>query len=178
MSIQNRSVSHMSKYIKRIKKDYNMCCYYGNCKENATHGFKSKLGRTQRAKYCYTHVKEIKQNGQFPNCEIISIQIFRNCEYCGKDFVTIYPSGKFCCREHKEYNHQYRVFHPNPEWQRRAKLRLCTRMYKEELGNKCQLCGATGKLELHHKDYNSTAKENCELLCRKCHRQVRHGLKG
>lgn len=36
----------------------------------------------------------------------------------------------------------------------------------KEIG-KCENCGSTEQLELHHLDYSSSAK--IKLLCRKCH---------
>lgn len=168
----------MGKYIPRLHK-YVGCCYFGTCPERATHGFRSLLGNVQRAKYCHSHAKEIQEKqGQFPNCAMIQIAIIGTCKYCGKSFDNLYPSAKFCCRKHKELNHHVTKIHIKPEYKLKRKVRENTKRYKVKLGDKCSLCGSTEKLELHHKDYNSTAKENCELLCRKCHRQVRHGLKG
>lgn len=45
----------------------------------------------------------------------------------------------------------------------------------EALGGKCEQCGSTDKLTVHHKDGNFTnnAPENLELLCDKHHKKVR-----
>jgi len=46
------------------------------------------------------------------------------------------------------------------------------------LGGKCEICGSTENLELHHKDRNPKNNDpsNIQLLCRKCHRRI-HGWK-
>ena len=44
----------------------------------------------------------------------------------------------------------------------------------EAHGNRCQVCGKTGKLDVHHKDRNqkNNVPENLMVLCRPCHKDI------
>jgi hypothetical protein len=55
-------------------RQYKGCCHFANCRELATHGFKSQRGRIQVNKYCYIHAKQMQQQKVFPNCELVSIR--------------------------------------------------------------------------------------------------------
>lgn len=51
--------------------------------------------------------------------------------------------------------------------------KLLRTMVLSLLGNKCERCGETSNLHVHHKDENFTnnLKENLELLCKPCHNE-------
>lgn len=46
----------------------------------------------------------------------------------------------------------------------------------KQLGGKCEVCGETENLEIHHKDSNhqNNSPENLQLLCHLHHRQAPH----
>lgn len=44
--------------------------------------------------------------------------------------------------------------------------------------HKCQKCGSTESLQVHHINYNSLGNENqhdVTVLCKKCHKEVNNG---
>jgi 5-methylcytosine-specific restriction endonuclease McrA len=73
----------------------------------------------------------------------------------------------------------------NCDSQKRPPLRLDPQLY-ERLRNqvlrrdgwRCQVCGATSNLEVHHKEFRShsghDSEENLITLCATCHTSVHH----
>ena len=50
--------------------------------------------------------------------------------------------------------------------------RFVNPMVMELKGNKCEYCGATKNLDLHHLDYRQEVSINTlKVLCRKCHKK-------
>jgi len=45
---------------------------------------------------------------------------------------------------------------------------------KEKLFSKCEICGSTDQVELHHLDYNEVilTSANVKALCKKCHENI------
>jgi len=68
-----------------------------------------------------------------------------------------------CCKRfihHKRYG---------TAWQKRRKEIL------KQRGNKCENCGSTEKIEVHHKKgWDDEEDEDLEVLCKKCHMDIRH----
>ena len=61
----------------------------------------------------------------------------------------------------------YQKYIQSHEWRKKAKVA------KELAGNKCEQCGSTGPLEVHHLSYNNLYQEhfyNVKVLCAFCHR--------
>lgn len=107
----------------------------------------------------------------------------RYCEYCGRKLErNIYPSKietlnsfnkrKYCNRicMRKAYlstgegNQKYSSAHES------------ARKINDLLLNKktCELCGKSGKMDVHHKDenYKNNEVENLQVLCRSCHMKI------
>lgn len=90
------------------------------------------------------------------------------CKICGK-VITNKKLKKYCsyeCSKKGIYNSQrkYNLKHPEKAMMGRYKL-----IIKNSLGNKCQKCGSTERLEIHEKTYSNTTINDCVLLCKKCH---------
>lgn len=70
-------------------------------------------------------------------------------------------------------NHaEYLAYLESPWWRMR---RHAVMRYR---GERCERCGLTQRLQLHHRTYQRLGKElpeDVELLCRNCHRQE-HGI--
>ena len=67
--------------------------------------------------------------------------------------------------KHKNY-HLYQAYLKTPEWKA---IRL---LVINERKGKCERCGSTEKLEVHHKTYKNLFNEpleDLELLCKVCH---------
>ena len=106
----------------------------------------------------------------------------KHCAYCGKEMHRVrFESGrledlsafkrrKYCCRECMrkafikvgENNQLYAPSHHT------ARAIAYTIQEKER---KCEICGSTSNIDVHHKDGNRTNNnpENLVLLCRSCH---------
>ena len=39
-------------------------------------------------------------------------------------------------------------------------------------GKKCEICGSTNNLDLHHTDYKEVNLNTIRVLCRKCHKSI------
>lgn len=101
----------------------------------------------------------------------------KECEYCGNPL----PKGrrKFCSDECQQKNFQEKIA---PLWWPNA----CA-MALERAGNRCEECGSTSDLQVHHKDplfgeqrFNNPKNrlDNLLVLCRECHwKKHRHGGK-
>lgn len=88
----------------------------------------------------------------------------KNCEQCGVSLVGMkdYARRRFCSM--KCYGLSITVTPTTPERGRyQAQYRFAA--------TSCNRCGASTKLERHHKDENpmNNSPENIEILCRKCH---------
>jgi 5-methylcytosine-specific restriction endonuclease McrA len=55
-----------------------------------------------------------------------------------------------------------------PGWGRRHKA-----LIRERAGHQCESCGATGRLDIHHRDRTKTNHhpDNLVVLCRRCHKR-------
>lgn len=67
----------------------------------------------------------------------------------------------------------YAEYLQSPYWQKVRQAKLT------QAGRRCQACGATGRLEVHHKTYRNRGRElqhlgDLSVYCRKCHGRV-HG---
>ena len=116
------------------------------------------------------------------------------CAYCGKRMARVrFDSGrledlhafmrrKYCCREcmrkgfikeGKDMGQTFRVSHST------AERVAYTIMGKEK---KCEICGSTQKIDVHHKDgnHNNNTQDNLLVVCRRCHanihKEMREGL--
>lgn len=66
---------------------------------------------------------------------------------------------------HKEYNEmkgENRIFFDT----------IVIPVLKNKHNNKCQICGSSKHLDIHHTDYEHANINTLQLLCRKCHRSV------
>ena len=99
--------------------------------------------------------------------------------------------GKKHYLEHKDQyylqNKKWRLNNPEKykEIQRRSWKKQIRKSIKyrtiiiNTLGNKCQLCGSIENLEIHEKNkfHRDITIEECQLLCRKCHRTKIHNFR-
>ena len=63
----------------------------------------------------------------------------------------------------------YKKYIQSHEWRKKAKIA------KDLAGNKCEQCGSTGPLEVHHLSYNNLYQEHfydVKVLCDPCHRDA------
>ena len=70
--------------------------------------------------------------------------------------------------EFGKYHIDYYAYLQTPHWKEVRNLKL------HQVGGKCQLCGATKRLEIHHNSYEHLGKEEYYLndlivLCHECH---------
>lgn len=115
---------------------------------------------------------------------------FRNeCKACGALF------GKDYYKKHKTTIVQYaksyyiknrkeilkRVKEKNPERKNKARFGGNKYLVFERDNYKCQICGSSDKLLVHHRDTNNHTKEtlnhkidNLQALCRSCHTAIHH----
>ncbi len=66
----------------------------------------------------------------------------------------------------------YREYLASPAWQRRRLVEL------ERTGHRCEDCGHTEHLEVHHNNYLRVGRErpgDVRVLCSDCHGRVVHG---
>jgi hypothetical protein len=54
----------------------------------------------------------------------------------------------------------------------RAEAKILKRILIVERGEKCELCGATKNIQIHHRNHDRrvNTKENGQLLCDSCHK--------
>jgi len=52
--------------------------------------------------------------------------------------------------------------------------RVNRRIARQRANDRCEICGAMGRLDTHHKDgsKDNHAMDNLQVLCRKCHKKV------
>lgn len=108
----------------------------------------------------------------------------KKCVHCHKEFTTTSRRQKFCCNEcakkHAKKVKENRARYSKIKPVERLRVRLHTLavdMVKLlcDLGErewKCDCCGATEGLEVHHKDkfnWADNTPSNLMLLCKKCH---------
>lgn len=91
----------------------------------------------------------------------------RVCPYCQKEFETIYPTKKYCTKQHQKHAHTSK---------RRGKA---IRNVKRENPNLCKICMICGLeepdiLEVHHRDRdaNNDYPSNLQILCPNCHKRI------
>lgn len=92
--------------------------------------------------------------------EVNNLLYTERCEFCG----TVLVEGKI------EQKSIYAEYLKSDHWKTTRRLAL------EHYGNKCDECGTTEKLEVHHKTYKNIGKENLSdlrILCRKHHEEVK-----
>lgn len=88
----------------------------------------------------------------------------KTCEHCGKSMQGMKDANrrKFCSRECMRQN-----------WLKRPLTNKSTAHYRARALRKdaCERCGATTRLQVHHKDRNplNDSVENLETLCSTCH---------
>ena len=66
----------------------------------------------------------------------------------------------------------YKKYLRTPHWRATAKKAL------KRAGNKCQVCGSTYRLHVHHNTYENLGKERARdlcVLCKRCH-ELFHGV--
>jgi len=100
------------------------------------------------------------------------------CKVCGKMFLPTNPRNTICsdeCRDvyyrSKGLNKTYR----NGEYIHSGYNQKGGVMYRYLVDiEKCELCGSTENLLVHHKDFNHShnVKENLMVLCKKCHQNL------
>lgn len=79
-------------------------------------------------------------------------------------------SGKQDRGRHRKWT--YQSYMHSPQWKR--KRRKAFAFY----GNKCNCCGSTESLQVHHKTYDNLYREpltDLEILCSGCHRNLHEG---
>ena len=128
-------------------------------------------GTSQLKNFCQVCGAPLKRGKLFcsPTCRNkarAGMGLMTTCQNCGKKI----PMGrknrptKFCSVDCKE---EYRAKHAKGKYVGWAKLRDSL---KEER-RKCQRCGATENLHVHHIDHNTRNNklDNLVVLCQSCH---------
>lgn len=96
--------------------------------------------------------------------------------FCNRDCYHSYRKGRTDefnnnTEEAKQKNREAKLGPKNPMWKDGSTA--CRRMALEMFGEKCQECGATEDLQVHHKDMNPRNNpldgSNWLVLCRSCH---------
>ena len=105
------------------------------------------------------------------------------CLYCGKKLERkdkrdyVWNLKKFCNRRCKElYRHKNNTDTKELRKEQQKIRRFTYNNYRDKLGDKCQICGSKENLEIHHKNYTDFSIENCQLVCRNCHRHKIHNF--
>lgn len=68
----------------------------------------------------------------------------------------------------------YREYINSPHWKKKRAE------FIESVGGRCERCGSTKQLQVHHKHYRTLkreSKEDVEVLCKECH-ELEHEEKG
>ena len=108
------------------------------------------------------------------------------CKICGREFLPTNPRNVICsddCRDkyyrNKGLNKTYRNgeyiptgYHQEKEHNNNWKGGV---MYRHLVTiDKCEKCGSTENLLVHHKDFNHSNNEICNLmvLCKRCHQNL------
>lgn len=107
--------------------------------------------------------------------------VFSTCEYCGKKYKTVKSQiGKtrFCsraCQNKWHAKHHDISGNNNPMYN--GGIQSYRKLARKVLPNKCDICGSTENLIVHHIDGNRRNNpangSNWRILCRRCH-QVLH----
>jgi len=97
--------------------------------------------------------------------------IIINCPACGKNFSVKGNKLKkdrnlFCSKECRK---KYTIMYGKGNYRNKA---------YELYGKKCDRCGATENILVHHKDGNrlNNKEENLQVLCRKCHSKIHNEM--
>ena len=108
----------------------------------------------------------------------------KKCPFCHKEFETTSKRQKYCSKECSEKYNKRRNINKKKYSETKLIERLRARshalavdVYKQLVAMgvkewKCEECGATENLEIHHiKQFNwlNNTPENLKLLCHKCH---------
>jgi 5-methylcytosine-specific restriction endonuclease McrA len=98
----------------------------------------------------------------------------KTCLWCGGKLPK--RRRKYCC---DDCAHLYFINKIAPLWWSNAR-----EVALERAGNKCEECGGTEKLEVHHiellspgESYHNSPKnkqDNLKVLCRQCHEKAHH----
>ena len=96
------------------------------------------------------------------------------CLWCPKELPK--KRRKYCS---DECAHQFFINKIAPLWWSNAR-----KVALERTNNKCEKCGASEKIEVHHKEhlignYHNNPlnrQENLQVLCRDCHEKVHHPI--
>ena len=139
---------------------------------------------------CETCHREFQTSRGYRNHLAQARHVMVRCTQCQKEFarkayhaeMTERPFCGFACyaqwqSEHKtgEANPNYRAQSPrrgSGEWTRNRKLA------KERDGHRCQLCGSTHRLHVHHlrewngDDPTTHGLDNLQTVCASCHRKL------
>lgn len=111
------------------------------------------------------------------------------CDKCGKEFTPTSNRQIWCTicspierrnnriKSCKEYYHQHKVLKGcHPTGKDSSSYKDGIGLYKLMRKDKCERCGSTTLLVVHHKDRNrhNNNEGNLETLCRKCHFKEHH----
>jgi 5-methylcytosine-specific restriction endonuclease McrA len=100
------------------------------------------------------------------------------CESCGQELQHCHDEERRTdlsvrrARIAELHAMSYAEYRRTPEWKARRSRVLI------RAGNKCELCNATGQLDVHHRSYEHYTQEPLSsliALCRSCHRHF-HGI--
>jgi 5-methylcytosine-specific restriction endonuclease McrA len=118
-------------------------------------------GKKHYAKeYCRYHHTVYLSGGYFS---------YPRCKVCGKKVVR-YREEELCSRHMKEWVRKSKppryAGNGGDKWGYKD-----YRMLKHKKKDRCQLCGSSYDLQIHHRDHNprNSSLENIVTLCRKCH---------
>lgn len=138
--------------------------------------------RKETARFCSRKCKDNSLKGKAPWNK--QEQIMIKCEYCEKQFSVVrsrVATARFCSRacQNKWLAKNLKKYGPdNPMY----KTGSAPNHYRREAfrihGEKCNRCGTTENLVVHHIDENRNNNpldgSNWEILCKRCH-QLHHG---
>lgn len=107
------------------------------------------------------------------------------CKYCGKQLVRKRFNGRmedfkvFCKRQYCDrecMKKDYLKIGLNEQTYRNAHqtAKMINKLILKK--DKCDICGSTKSLDIHHKDHNwkNNNLDNLMCLCRSCHMKIHH----
>lgn len=114
---------------------------------------KSGLNIIKYCKYCGKQLKRKRYNGRLEDPTIFKKRIYCNRECMKKDKTNIGKNNSNWSNSHTTARNINKLI-----------------MKKD----KCEICGKTGKLDIHHKDgdYNNNNIDNLMCICRSCHTKI------
>lgn len=128
------------------------------------------------------------RNYGFAKCKVCGKQIKKTCSqttYCKECYHNkILEFNRKRNQERKDrYREYYRQYYHrkkknNPKYKEKNLLRAYAYHYLrnevfKRANYKCEKCGSSEELQLHHKRYSYDIKD-IEALCRKCHDKIRY----